>query len=177
MLHEEIDVKKYTVPLELSKIHRAAHFLDWCAVERPGKYVSPAKLAQAINGLNRTPRLDNADVLWIQRNMSRVRVVLREQFDRALDSQRGVGVRATTDDFDKLKTDLPKQSKRFISARSALQKSVNMIDVHTIPVTPETKPYLNWLNKSVREVVKLVGTDDFERKLLPPGNTNGDSTK
>lgn len=163
----KMNISGYVVPSEFTKVQRAAHFLDWAAKYYPGEYISFALVTQAINALPRLPRHDNSEIPIIRKRMSRVGKILRTVYGRDIDTQRGVGVRATVDGADTLKQSLPGCATRVRSATARLKETASLIDPKMLPSTPEMQPYRSWL-KDVDGILKQIGTASFDKKLLPP---------
>lgn len=159
---------------DMSLAHRAAHCLDWAAQHYQKQYIPYNVLLKGIQGYSRLPLLNSDEVMTLKRAMSRVRNILGDIYGRELDSQPGIGVRATTDDADALTIALPKKMSRFRSAKNALQQTVNRIDPTQIPDTAEMRPWKQWFNRSVKDVLKTIGTSEFESKLLPPASDDTD---
>lgn len=163
-----LDISKFTPNVKLTQSHRAAQYLDWAAKNYPGQYTPYNLMLQAIMGYGRTPRLKNAEVERLRNALGRIRAILLDQYDRDLVSQPGLGPRATVDDADKLKMVLPKKAARLASARVQFVTTANSIDPSHIPNSPEMKTLKEWFSRSVKDVVKQIGSKDFEAKLLPP---------
>lgn len=166
--YRSLDVSEYDPDVSMALTARAAHCLDWAALAFPKQYVPYTHLLKAIMGYRRTPVEDNQEVLMLRRNMTRVREILLKKYGRVLDSQPGLGVRATVDDADTLTVALPKKMARFRAAKVGLATTVNLIDPAKVPNTPEYAPWKAWLNRSVKEVMRQISDPTFESKLLPP---------
>ena len=167
-------IQKYRPDKDMSMTKRAAHCLDWCANECPGEYLPYNMLLKVIQQYPRMPQLNSEEVQILRRNMSNVRGHLQKTYSRELDSQPGVGVRATFSDADTLTVALPKKMSRFRAAKRSLATTVNLIDERSIPDTAELKPWKVWMRKSVADVMRLVGSEDFDTKCLPPAATETD---
>lgn len=161
------DVSGYTVDPELSMTKRIAHFLDWAATHRPKEFQAFNVILQAIMGYKHLPRLTSEEVKFVQRASSRVRAEVLKAYKRGFVSQPGLGVRATVDDSDMVKFDLPKKGQRVQSAMNSFTASVNVVNPANIPKTPEMAPYMKYL-RGTKEVVALFESNDFMQKLLPP---------
>lgn len=146
-----------------SRAQRIAYYLNWCAGMLPLQYQPFNTIVQEINGYERLPRMDADEVVAVRRNMGTIRKLLQRLYARDLDVGGG-GARATVSDEDAAGVVLPKKMKRLRSAKNAVVATHSLIDPGAVK-DPRIKAYLN---KSVRDVVKLIGSDDFDRKLLPP---------
>ena len=92
--------------LSLSK--RAAHALDWTATRAPGVVVPYNVVLKVVMGYSHTPRLGNEEVERFRSGaLGDARRHLRSQYRRDLKSVSGVGVRATVDGLDVVKSTLP----------------------------------------------------------------------
>ena len=167
-INRAIDSGAYPLDTTLSLPQRGAHFLDWAAKNFPGQYVSYNMFLKAIMGFSKTPRIDGDAVEQLRGRMGRIREILKKNYGREVDSQRGVGARATVDDADTLKTSLPGKMKRLHSAKKAVVETVNLIDPANIPNTPDMKALKNWMVTDVRDIMKTLTSPSFEAKLLPP---------
>jgi hypothetical protein len=159
---------KYEVDQGLSKVQRAAHFLNWSALHHPGTYVPFNELLRSIQGYERKPQLKSEEVEHLRKNGSAIKKALWENYKREVISLPGVGIRASTDDADVLTNVVPKRASRLQSAKNNFVKSVTNIDPTKIPNTPALKPHKDWLQKEIKDLVKQIGSAEFERKLLPP---------
>jgi hypothetical protein len=171
-----LDISKFTTNHKLSIPHRAAEYLNWAAKNYPHQYTPYNLMCQALMGYDRTPKLKNAEVERLRNSLGRIRVILIEKYDRDLVSQPGLGPRATVDDADKLKMVLPKKSARLASARAGFVNTANSIDPKQIPNTPELAALKDWFGRSVKDVVKQIGSKSFEALLLPPSTMSKPST-
>lgn len=146
-----------------SRAQRIAFYLNWAASELPLQYQPFNVIVQAINDYGRLPRMDDNQVSAVRRSLASVRRIVQRTYQRDLDVGGG-GVRATVSDEDAAGVVLPKKMKRLRSAKNAVVTTHSLIDPAQIK-DPRIKAYLN---RSVRDVVKLIGSEDFDRKLLPP---------
>lgn len=147
-----------------SRAQRAAYYLDWCAAHFPHEYQPFNTIVQQINGRTSTPRMENDEVKNLRGAMHGVRLLLQSQYKRDLDIAAG-GARATVDDDDTASVVMPKKMKRLRSAKNAVLATNNLIDIAEIK-SPELRAYMK---RSVSDIVKLVGSEEFDRKLLLPG--------
>lgn len=148
-----------------TRAQRVAYYLNWAANEAPHQYQPFNEIVSQINAYGKLPRMNNDEVEAVRGGMHTVRKILQQQYDRDLDVAGG-GARATVDDQDTAAVVLPKKMKRLRSARNGVIATHGLIDPNKIK-NPAIKAYLT---KSVSAVVKMIGTDDFEKKLLPPHN-------
>lgn len=161
----------------LSVPQRVAHFLDWAATNKPGEFVAYNMIVQAIMGYKHMPRLDSEEVQRVKRaSAANVRSTLATKYDREIISLPGVGVRATFSDADRLEHVAPKKAKRLDGARRSFMLTANAIDLRSVPDTAAYAPLKRWLGHEVRDVLKLIGSPEFERKLLPPSTQAPDES-
>jgi len=150
------------------KALRIAHFLDWWARTMPYDFAGYNEVTKAIEGYKHLPRLDSKDVERTRDTMARARVILRKKFNRDIHPSRGLGVRATVDDFDMVKNVATSRAIRVERSIRNLAETDAMIDTRKIADTAETSPLKNWYNRSVRGILKQVASPEFAAKLLPP---------
>ena len=146
-----------------SRVKRAAYFLNWAAGVMPKHYQPYNVVLTAIMGYSSLRRMDSDEVKSLRASMTSVRKTLQKVYGRTLDPA-GNGVRATTDDEDAAAVAMPKALGRLRSAKNSVMAVSSVIDPNRIR-DPRIKSYFN---RSVRDVLKMVGSEDFDRKLLPP---------
>lgn len=146
-----------------TRAQRIAFYLNWSATELPLQYQPFNVIVQAINNYSRLPRMDHNEVTSARGGLTSVRRIMQITYQRDLDVGGG-GVRATVSDEDAAGVVLPKKMKRLRSAKNAVVATHSLIDPAAVK-DPRIRAYLN---KSVRDVVKLIGSEDFDQKLLPP---------
>lgn len=147
-----------------SRSQRAAYYLNWAATTRPYHYLPFNVIVTDVMNYQALRKLTSDDVHSLRRNMGQVRKLLQTVYGRDLDIA-GAGARATVDDTDATTVALPKKMRRLRSAKNSVMATYRLID-HAQVKDPKAK---NYLAKSVRDVVRLIGSEDFDRKLLPPG--------
>lgn len=162
-----LDTTSYEHHPEFTKNRRAADFLAWAAVKFPGVFISHSLLAQAVNMLSRMPRFDSTDVRHVRANVTRIRDILENVYGRALDSQKGVGMRATVNDEDRLKTSMPKRARIYVAQQVKFKREIAAININNVPVTADNKMHISWY-RAANKVMKEIGSTHFETKLLPP---------
>lgn len=158
----------YVIDQGMSRVQRAAHYLDWFAHGHPGEWVAWNELCRAIQGYQRKLLLKSDEVEHLRKNSSSIKKVLFEKYAREVISLPGVGVRASIDDSDVLKHVVPKRASRLTSARNSFVTTVEALDPRNIPNTPEMLPHKVWLNHAIKDVMKQIGSPEFALKLLPP---------
>jgi hypothetical protein len=173
-LTDAVNAGEYETNPKLRNPDRSAHFLDWAAKHYPKSYVPYNYLLKAIMGYERTPRLDSEDVDRLRSNLTRIRTILQEIYGRDLDTQPGVGVRATVDDADTTTVALPKKMRRLRSAQVGLKKTVDLIDLSKLPSTADMVPWKRWLTTDVKTIMKTLDSPDFAKRMLPPGTPDKD---
>jgi hypothetical protein len=168
-------MRDYKFDPTLARSQRIAHFLDWAARHFPKQYCPYPQLAKAVTGYARMPQYNSKEVDLIKSTMSGVNKILQTKYKRTIDTEPGIGVRATVDDADTATVALPKRMSRFKAAKNSLVATAALVDVNKIPDTNEFKPWKAWLKTSVKDVLKMVNSSDFEQKLLMPADTDFDS--
>ena len=166
------EIKKHynsNTVIELPLVRRAAHFFDWAAANYPYHWVRWNWALQAILGQARTPKEDSHAVQNLRGSSSRIRQILQTEYLRDFTVAKGLGARAIVDSEDALKTQAVKTSRRMQSAIRSAQKTFDLINMKQIPKTAENKPWIRWGSRSMGQVMKIIGTPEFERKLLAPG--------
>lgn len=150
------------------KAARIAHFLDWWAKAMPYDYAAYNEVTKAVEGYKHLPRLDSKDVEQTRSTMARARVILRKHYNRDLHPSRGIGVRATVDDFDMVKNVATNRAIRVERSIRNLAETDAMIDTSKIPDNAATAPLKTWYKRSVKGILKQLASPDFASKLLPP---------
>lgn len=174
---KQLDVRNYPFTDEIREMtvpNRVAHYLDWAAKTFPKTYTPYNLLYKAIMGQKTTPQLRNKEVEQLRQRLQSVKKILQDKYGRELDTQQGIGVRATVDAADTLTVSLPKRMRRLQSAKNAVVRTTDLIDPSRIPNTAEYRPWREWFNRDVRDVCRLLDDGGFNKKLLPPGQTNDD---
>lgn len=159
-----IKVGDYEPPFGQSLTHRAAHFLDWAAQHYPQEYVPYNFIVRAIQGYNKTPRLDTEEVESLRRALSRIGRILQQKFKRGKTTSPGQGVRATTNDVDAVKTEIRNKMVRLQSAKVALEQSASIVDPTRMPAGPEKK----WFTEDVGAILKTLKSPSFEARFALP---------
>lgn len=158
----------YTPDLGMSMTQRIAHFLDWAAQHKPREFIPYNEILKAVQGYDHMPRLANREIDLVKGALTRAKKVLAEKYNRGYVAKPGVGVRATTDDFDRTKNALTKKAVKLGKAAAAFKAEHAAIDPSSIPNTAEAAPWRQWVMSSGRDLVKQL--TEVERKLLPPGD-------
>ena len=145
-------------------MQRVAHLLDWAAKKAPGVVVPYNVIYKEINGLDQMPRMSNEEVQRLRTKFSGLRQLLRKMYKRDLKHVSGVGLRATVDDIDVVRTTTPQAVRRFNSAAEALKSNVALVNVAKLPEGSDK----SWFVRAVSPAVKALSSDDRLLKLLPP---------
>lgn len=148
-------VKKMTLP------HRIAHFLNWAAANMRMVFFQPNIICRAINGYDRTPRPDTKEVDTIRSAMQRAKKILLDDYKRGYHFERGMGVRATVDDNDKVSASVATAAKRVVSAKENMDKITVTVDEAKLGKSEAA--YF----RGVTEASKRI-TATHIRALLPP---------
>ncbi len=156
---------------------RAADALHWAAENFPKQFIAQNILLKAVMGYAKTPKLDSSEVEALRKKMTRIRKLLRVNFGRGLVSARGLGVRATVDDEDQLKTDVVAAANRFASASKSLQNAGSLVDIRNVAKTPENKPWIDWWNGKrggIGLAAQIAAVPNYINMLQPPSESSTD---
>lgn len=165
-----LDFAGYKTPEGMSRPQRAAHALDWAAANCPRQFVAYNLLLKAIMGYPQMPRLSSDEVAGLRGAMTAVRKILREKYARGCVSSPGIGVRATVDSEDQLKTDVVKASHRVASANRGLINAASLVDPARLPQSAANRPWLAWWKGGLREQLAQISQPDFARRMLAPSS-------
>lgn len=155
----------------------AANFLVWARDKHPGVFISYGEICQRIGGHKKKPGTKNYEVIALRAAASPIRKLLMAEHGCGLKVDSTLGMRATTDDADLLKTQMVGAAARLRSSQRMFTATSDLIDIDRVASTAENKPYADWYKKSVLPVVKSIATTDFTAKLLPPKREEPPSTK
>ena len=108
-------IAKYRPNVAKSQARRIAHFLDWAATNYGGQNFAHNIILRAVNNYSHTPRPNTDEVKGVRSAMSRVKLILRRDYNRGFSSIPGQ-VRACTDDNDVVNYNLAAVNKRLVSA-------------------------------------------------------------
>lgn len=165
---------RYHFVREMSKAQRMAHFLDWMCKNGFAYVLIPANLVcKAINGYARKPTMGSEEVQSVQGASSRVRNILRKQYNRSLWVVKGEGMRATVDATDAAGTTLRRTAERAASVHRSLAAERAIIDPNEI----KDERLRRWVKSGVDATLKMLETDDRLMKLLPPKDEEEDKDK
>lgn len=159
------------IPLEKeSLVKKVAHFLDWCAKNRPKEIIPYNQIAFRVLGLKHMPRMQNSEVLLVQNSVSRARPILLDKYDRGLVAAPGIGVRATVDDIDMVMNPLAQSVRRLERDSARAAQLFNKVDPTKIPDTEENIPWKEWYIRQAGGdgLFKRITSKDWERKLALP---------
>jgi len=148
----------------LPLVFRIAYLLDWVAKKAPYNFVPYNVVYKEANALDATPRSSNEDVARLRTKLSSCRPILQKLYKRDLKNLSGIGVRATVDDLDVVKTTTRTAVRRFNSAGEALKKNAALVNPNKLPEGADK----SWFTRTVSPAVKALTTDDRMLKLLPP---------
>ena len=117
-----------------------------------------------INGLEATPRVDNENVAIMRKKLAGVRPLLQKLYKRDLKNLSGLGVRATVDDLDVVKTTTVTVVARVNSAHNALKANAALVNPNRLPEGSDKA----WYVRTVSPAIKALTDDPRMLKLLPP---------
>lgn len=146
--------------------HRVAHVLDWAARKNPGAMVPYNVLYMVIMGLERLPLSNNEDVERLRKRLPASRPILQRLYKRDIYNLSGVGVRATVDGVDIVKTRLEASVRRVVSAHENLNRTAALVDVAKLPEHGPNKGCREFFVKTVSPIKQL--SDRIARLALPP---------
>lgn len=144
-------------PLE----ERVAHFLVWAAKRFPMQPIQWDYITKAVMGIAKKPRLVDEQVLLIRRKSGKIRVILRETYNRGLWHEHDQGVRATVGSEDVADTSFNKKAKAYGSAKKALIKERSLIKLGEI----KSENKRNWI-RGADTTLELLKTEDRIMALL-----------
>jgi hypothetical protein len=170
-----VDITTFAFNKEAALSARCAEFLVWLCAKSPKIFVSPNVAVRAIMGYGHTPRITSDEVKKLRSRYGTIRKILRSKYKMDLLVEAG-GIRATVDSADALQTSVPKAVKKLDSARTAVVAADALVDMKTVPNTPELAPYRAMHNQRVKPLVKLLMSSSFEEMLKLPVST-ADNTK
>jgi hypothetical protein len=147
-----------------SLTRRAAHFYDWAAKKYPKVYISWVLAYRASTGFWRASTKSKEVELFRKRG-SAIRNILIDDYGREFTTKKGLGARAQVDGEDTLKNEMVKKARRLQSAIRSAERTRGLIKASDVK-DPEWR---SWLTRSLSGAIKLVGSDEYKRKLLPPG--------
>lgn len=155
--------KKQSLP------ERAAHALHWAAQHYPKQVVAYNHLLKAIMGFAQMPRLNNESVFQLRRKMNSIKKILHNIYGSGFYAVRNLGVRATVDSEDQLKTDLVGATRRFSSAAGGFQRAASLVNIKDVPNTPGNKAWIAWYNSSLKNQLSAIPT--YLHMLKAPDET------
>lgn len=144
--------------------HRIAYLLDYAAKKAPYNFVPYNVIYREINGLEATPRVDNENVAIMRKKLAGVRPLLQKLYKRDLKNLSGLGVRATVDDLDVVKTTTVTVVARVNSAHNALKANAALVNPNRLPEGSDKA----WYVRTVSPAIKALTDDPRMLKLLPP---------
>lgn len=163
-----LDFATYEFDEKQSLPERAAHALHWAMINYPRQVVPYNILLRAIMGYAHTPRINNDEVERLRGKMSSIKNTLRNSYDTGFYSVRGLGVRATVDSEDQLKTAVVHASKRVTSAYKSLQNAASLVDIKQVPNTPDNRGIIKWYNSGLKQ--QLSAIPNYIAMLKPPSD-------
>lgn len=158
----------FPLDMEMSMPQRVAAFLDWWAEHQPYDFAGYHEITKAVNGYKHLPRLETQEVISMQSVVGRASKILHEKYKRALVRRRGLGARGTVDSADAIRhkaVDRARKVERDIVALATLDE---IIDLKSVPDTPENRAMKDWYRRDVKGILKQVAAPEFTQRLLPP---------
>jgi hypothetical protein len=162
------NLEAFPLDTGLSKPQRAAAFLDWWAQKHPYDFAAYNEILKAIEGYTKLPRMDTEEVEQVRGIVGRAASILHEKFRRGLVRQRGLGARATVDSADAIRHKAVDKSRKIERDILALAKLDEIIDLKSIPDTPENRPLKQWYQRDVKGILKQIASPEYLAKMLPP---------
>jgi hypothetical protein len=148
-----------------SRTQRVAYYLNWAAGHLAYQYQPYNVIARAISGSKsaRLPRMDSDEVLGIRRTLHGIRKALRLKYNRSLDVVAD-GARATVDSQDVAAVVIPKKVRRLRTMKDSLVEEHKLIN----PAEIRDARIRAYIQRPIRDLMKILGSEDFDKKLLPP---------
>jgi len=168
------NLEAFPLDTALSKPQRVAAFLDWWAEHHPYDFAGYHEITKAIEGYKKLPRMDTDEVETMRGIVGRAAKLLHDKYRRELVRQRGLGARATVDSLDAVRNKAVDRARKVERDIVALHRLDEIIDVKSIPDTPENRPLKQWYQRDVKGILKQVATPEFLQRMLPPKQPDGD---
>jgi hypothetical protein len=142
-------------------VHRIAKFLWAARKSLPGVPVPVTQVARAVNGLARAPRDDSPQAFVVRSALGRVREILRAEHGCSVTTERGLGIRATTDADDQVKTRVTESARRVASAARALASESAIVD----PAVIKNKELARFFRTEITPTVKMLEKENLIERL------------
>ena len=162
------DISGFPLDTGLTKPQRVAAFLDWWAIKHPFDFAAYNEILKAIEGYNKLPRMDTEEVSAVRGITGRAAKVLHEKYKRSIVRRAGLGARATVDSADTIRHKAVDRSRKIERDIVALAKLDEIIDLKSIPDTPENRPLKQWYQRDVKGILKQIASPEYLAKMLPP---------
>lgn len=163
-----IEWSKFKLDNQHSISRRICEALNWAADHRPGECVDYRILTKVVMGYTRTPIADSADVKRIRTCKTGANKQLHRLYNRAIIVERDVGIRSSVDDTDKAAHVLVRKHARVRSSVKSFEETANSIDVKKIPNTPANKEIRDFAVQSIKYLLPVFQSPDFQKRMLPP---------
>ena len=147
---------------------KKAHFLDYMAKTCPYKHISYGLCVRAVNGLSRTPSEKSLDAERFRSSMKSVRRKLLLSYNRDIDSLKGVGVRATVNETDRLKYHNTLKSRINTAVGNAVAHAATIdadkIEKELRPGFVESRKALGTTSEATQRLMKLLPPKPEDKK-------------
>jgi len=121
----KINVAAYKAPTATAAA-KVAHFLMWAAENYPREFLTYEEITQGVNGLSRRPAPNDKSVKLVANRISGARQNLRNKHNKDIQTKRGVGCRATVDEYDKADA-IKRDAKAVKRSHEKLAKTLEMV--------------------------------------------------
>ncbi len=160
-------ISDYEIDMNMVPTRRAADFLNWCAVEFPGRPIQHNILLKVAGAMPKAPREDSKEVEAFRKGkMGTVKAILLRSYKRGVLHVPGMGVRATTNSEDAMKC-VEAANRRVVSSVRKLDEARTIVDKKEIR-NPELKARLSRIDEGMAELPGLM-----LRLELPPAPAHG----
>jgi hypothetical protein len=147
---------------------KKAHFLDYMAKTCPYKHISYGLCVRAVNGLSRTPSEKSLDAERFRSSMKSVRRKLLITYHRDIDTLKGVGVRATVNETDRLKYHHTLKNRASTAVGNAIAHAATIdaekVDKELRPAFVESRKQLGAVSEGVNRLMKLLPAKPEDKK-------------
>ena len=118
---------------DMNECQRAAAFLDWVAINFPGRFAPYVWICKHAYNKQKLPKITDADVETLRKRLGRIKEVLWNKYHRRTEpASRGLepGMRGTTDSDDLAGTAYLRQNRRIANGIKAAAETREKIDIN-----------------------------------------------
>lgn len=154
---------------------RVAHFLVWVAAQDPNEVVPFARIAQSVLSLEFLPRSNERDVSKIKDALTSAAKVLRDEHQKDLVQETGIGCRVSKSDDDVVRNVLAKKVRRRESVDRTIGATRAVVDSSKV-TDPANKAIVRFADNHVLSQALLKQREEI-LKLLPSGSKRPEEKK